>query len=93
MRTATMANARTAEGTKKELSKGLSIAFSSGAVMGMCVVGLGVLGIVGLYYVFYHYVLVDTVETTAKAITEILNLSTFGNLLRRMISTIPAKPA
>ena len=52
MRMATMANARTAEGTKKELSKGLSIAFSSGAVMGMCVVGLGILGLVGLYYLF-----------------------------------------
>ena len=52
MRTATMANARTAEGTKKSLSKGLSIAFSSGAVMGMCVVGLGVLGVFGLYYIF-----------------------------------------
>ncbi len=52
MRTATMANARTAEGAKTSLSKGLSIAFSSGAVMGMCVVGLGVLGVFGLYYVF-----------------------------------------
>ena len=44
MRVATMANSRTAEGAKKHMSKGLSIAFSSGAVMGMCVVGLGVLG-------------------------------------------------
>ena len=52
LRTATMANARAAEGTKKSLSKGLSIAFSSGAVMGMCVVGLGVLGVFGLYYLF-----------------------------------------
>ena len=45
MRVATMANARTAEGTKNSLSKGLSIAFSSGAVMGMTVVGLGILGV------------------------------------------------
>jgi len=52
MRVATMANARTAEGTKKHMSKGLSIAFSSGAVMGMCVVGLGVLGVFVLYVVF-----------------------------------------
>jgi K(+)-stimulated pyrophosphate-energized sodium pump len=52
MRTATMANARTAEGTKESLSKGLSIAFSSGAVMGMIVVGLGVLGVFSLYYLF-----------------------------------------
>ncbi len=54
MRMATMANARTAEGTKKHLSKGLSIAFSSGAVMGMVVVGLGVLGIFSLYYIFFN---------------------------------------
>jgi len=52
MRTATMANSRTAEATKKHLSKGLSIAFSSGAVMGMSVVGLGVLGIYVLYFIF-----------------------------------------
>jgi len=54
MRTATMANARTAEGTKKSLSKGLSIAFSSGAVMGMCVVGLGIIGVWTLYMVFQN---------------------------------------
>ncbi len=52
MRTATMSNSRTAEGTKKSLSKGLSIAFSSGAVMGMSVVGLGVLGVFVLYTIF-----------------------------------------
>jgi len=52
MRMATMANARTAEGTKNSISKGLSIAFSSGAVMGMCVVGLGVLGVFGLFIGF-----------------------------------------
>lgn len=52
MRVATMANSRTAEGAKKHMSKGLSIAFSSGAVMGMCVVGLGVLGVFILYIIF-----------------------------------------
>jgi K(+)-stimulated pyrophosphate-energized sodium pump len=52
MRMATMANARTAEGAKQSVSKGLSIAFSSGAVMGMCVVGLGVIGIWLLYVIF-----------------------------------------
>ncbi len=56
MRVATMANARTAEGTKLSLSKGLSIAFSSGAVMGMSVVGLGVLGIFCLFYLFKNII-------------------------------------
>jgi K(+)-stimulated pyrophosphate-energized sodium pump len=61
MRMATMANARTAEGTKKHLSKGLSIAFSSGAVMGMTVVGLGVLGLTVLYYMFNQILPIDWV--------------------------------
>ena len=52
MRIATLSNARTAEGTKEDVSKGLSIAFSSGAVMSMCVVGLGVIGVWGLYILF-----------------------------------------
>ncbi|MCJ2514053.1 MAG: sodium/proton-translocating pyrophosphatase, partial [Candidatus Thermoplasmatota archaeon] len=64
MRVATMANARTAEGTKKALSKGLSIAFSSGAVMGMCVVGLGVLGVFSLFIFFSSYVGLELFTTT-----------------------------
>jgi len=52
MRMATMANARTAQGTKSSVSKGLSIAFSSGTVMSMCVVGLGVIGVWSLYIIF-----------------------------------------
>ena len=64
MRTATMANTRTAEGTKKKLSKGLSIAFSSGAVMGLSVVGLGVLGVTGLFLLFYYYLDLSLLLTT-----------------------------
>jgi len=64
MRMATMANARTAEGTKKELSKGLSIAFSSGAVMGMSVVGLGVLGVFFIFLLFYNYLDLGIILTT-----------------------------
>lgn len=64
MRMATLANARTAEASKKHLSKGLSIAFSSGAVMGMCVVGLGILGIIVLYYLFHGLIGVDRVVAT-----------------------------
>ena len=64
MRMATTANARTAEGTKIALSKGLSIAFSSGAVMGMCVVGLGVLGVFGLFVLFNNILELDILLTT-----------------------------
>ena len=52
MRIATLSNAKTAEGAKESVNKGLSIAFSSGAVMGICVVGLGVLGVLGMYTLF-----------------------------------------
>lgn len=52
MRIATMANAKTAQGAKTSINKGLSIAFSSGAVMGICVVGLGVLGVFGMFLLF-----------------------------------------
>ncbi len=68
MRMATMANARTAEGSKNSVSKGLSIAFSSGAVMSMCVVGLGVLGITGLYYLFDRIVMADMADIIDKRI-------------------------
>jgi K(+)-stimulated pyrophosphate-energized sodium pump len=64
MRMATMANGRTAEGTKHSLAKGLSIAFSSGAVMGMCVVGLGVLGVFSLFFIFTQIFSFDVVATT-----------------------------
>lgn len=50
MRIATSSNSRTAWAAKDNLGDGLKIAFSSGAVMGATVVGLGLLGISGLYY-------------------------------------------
>ncbi|MBW2965548.1 sodium/proton-translocating pyrophosphatase, partial [Candidatus Woesearchaeota archaeon] len=52
MRIATKANSRTAEGSKKSLNIGLKIAFSSGTVMGLTVVGLGLLGVTLLYLIF-----------------------------------------
>ena len=45
MKVATNANARTANAAIESLNKGLSVAFSSGAVMGFTVVGLGILDI------------------------------------------------
>ena len=52
MRIATKSNARTAFAAKKSLNDGLKIAFSSGAVMGLTVVGLGLLGVTVLYLIF-----------------------------------------
>jgi K(+)-stimulated pyrophosphate-energized sodium pump len=52
MQVATKANVRTANAARTGMNKALSIAFSGGAVMGMCVVGLGVLGVGILYIIF-----------------------------------------
>ncbi|MDO4276413.1 MAG: sodium-translocating pyrophosphatase [Eubacteriales bacterium] len=49
MRTATMANCRTAHGASQSLNKGLKVAFSAGSVMGFTVVGLGLLDITVWY--------------------------------------------
>jgi len=48
MRTATTANVRTTEAARTSVGDALRVAFSSGAVMGLSVVGLGLLGVVGL---------------------------------------------
>ena len=53
MKTATWASSRTAAGAQKSLNKGLQIAFRSGAVMGLTVVGLGLLDIVLWFGVLY----------------------------------------
>lgn len=56
MKTATWASSRTAAGAMKSLNQGLQVAFRSGAVMGLTVVGLGLLDIVlwfgALYWIF-----------------------------------------
>lgn len=52
MQVATKANVRTANAAKESgMNKALSIAFSGGAVMGMCVAGLGVLGVSVIYLI------------------------------------------
>src|SRR3989338_8407078 len=52
MRIATKSNSRATEATKKHIGEGMKIAFYSGAVMGLCVVGIGLLGVAILYYIF-----------------------------------------
>jgi K(+)-stimulated pyrophosphate-energized sodium pump len=55
MKTATYASARTANAARKSLDGGLKIAFRSGAVMGLTVVGLGLLDIAGWFLVLSYF--------------------------------------
>ncbi len=52
MRIATMANAKTAWACKEGKEKALRVAFNSGSVMGLTVVGLGLFGVSLLYFIF-----------------------------------------
>jgi len=52
MSIAIRANSRTAAAVQKSLNHGLRVSFRSGAVMGMCVVGIGILGLSILYLAF-----------------------------------------
>ncbi len=58
MRIATTANLKTATSLKDNFRKGLNMAFNSGSVMALSVVGLGLLGICGLYVFFKDPVII-----------------------------------
>ena len=74
MKTATYASARTALGARTGLDKGLKIAFRSGAVMGLVVVGLGLLDI-AIWFIVLNAVYAG--ESTAL-ITITTTMLTFG---------------
>ena len=54
MKTATYASARTANAARDSLNSGLQVAFRSGAVMGLTVVGLALLDIAGWFLVLKY---------------------------------------
>jgi len=53
MRMSTKANVRAVHAVKESMNAGLQVAFSSGLVMGLAVVGLGVLGVSVVYLMFF----------------------------------------
>ncbi|MBN2024429.1 MAG: sodium-translocating pyrophosphatase [Pirellulales bacterium] len=63
MKTATWASNRTAAGAQKSLNQGLQVAFRSGSVMGLTVVGLGLLDITLWFLILYWIVPMFTTDT------------------------------
>ncbi|WP_053825950.1 sodium-translocating pyrophosphatase [Lascolabacillus massiliensis] len=76
MKTATYASARTANAVQKSLNSGLRIAFRSGAVMGLVVVGLALLDI-SLWYLILDF-FVDNADHGHKLIMITTTMLTFG---------------
>lgn len=76
MKTATYASARTAHAASNSLNQGLQVAFRSGAVMGLVVVGLGLLDI-SLWFIVLNY-FIDDVTQTEKMMIITTTMLTFG---------------
>ncbi|TNE86765.1 MAG: sodium-translocating pyrophosphatase [Deltaproteobacteria bacterium] len=68
MRVATTANVRTTFAARSGLPQALQVAFSGGAVMGMSVVGLALVGLGGLFIVFSKFVFVGEMATTLNVL-------------------------
>lgn len=76
MKIATAANARTSQACTKSLNAGLRVAFSSGAVMGLVVVGFGLLDISIWYYLLNWYY--RFYEATERIVFITSSMLTFG---------------
>lgn len=76
MKTATYASARTANAARSSLNAGLRVAFRSGAVMGLVVVGLGLFDISFWYVILQAFV--DNVSPLEKMCMITTTMLTFG---------------
>src|SRR5665213_2859525 len=77
MNVAVRSNSRTAEAARKGLAPALNVAFRAGSVTGLLVVGLGLLGVAGYYWLltaaFHH--------TPHSAIHDLIGLAFGGSLI------------
>lgn len=76
MKTATYASARTANASIRSLNSGLRLAFRSGAVMGLVVVGLGLLDISIWYIILDNFI--ESVSDSQKMVIITTTMLTFG---------------
>ncbi|HYK54901.1 MAG TPA: sodium-translocating pyrophosphatase, partial [Flavisolibacter sp.] len=78
MRAATKANVRTAHAARTSLSKALNVSFTGGAVMGMGVAGLAVLGLGGLFIVLLKWLAPGALATSHEVTRAIEVLTGFS---------------
>ncbi|MDP2872427.1 MAG: sodium-translocating pyrophosphatase [Bacillota bacterium] len=78
MSVATRSSSRTAQGAARSLNEGLQVAFSSGAVMGLVVVGLGLLHLSIWYFALDSYYAGLEASARIRTITSILLTSGMG---------------
>ncbi len=76
MKTATYASARTANASIRSLNSGLRLAFRSGAVMGLVVVGLGLLDISVWYLILDNFI--ESISQSQKMVIITTTMLTFG---------------
>ena len=76
MKTATFASGRTAAAARRSLNSGLKVAFRSGAVMGLTVVGLGLLDI-AIWYIVLNAFIAEASEAQ-KLVVITTTMLTFG---------------
>jgi K(+)-stimulated pyrophosphate-energized sodium pump len=76
MKTATYASARAAQAASESLDAGLRVAFRSGAVMGLVVVGLALLDISGWYLILNYFI--DDADNAHKLLIITTVMLTFG---------------
>ncbi len=81
MNVATKANVRTANAARTSLVGALNIAFNGGSVMGLCVVGLGMLGLATLFLLFSHIFGSNSLELRMTVLPILIGFSFGASLI------------
>src|SRR5579883_3054225 len=81
MNVSVRANVRTAEAAKQGLAAGLALAFRAGAVTGLLVVGLGLLGVAGYYFILRSGMTTGSDEELRRVLEAMVALGFGGSLI------------